>query len=60
MCYIIIMLNKYIIVDDSNNSNTKHNLRFATLAQASAYISKHNLACTHLVYDLSYAKHVIA
>lgn len=49
------MLYKYIVVDDSSVLNTKHNKMFKTVKQAKQYMSKHNLCCTHLVYDLSKA-----
>ena len=59
MCYINTMLHKYIIVDDSSVLNTKHNKMFKTIKQATQYMSKHKLHCTHLIYNLSTAKHCL-
>ena len=41
----------YIILDDTGN-NKLHARQFETLAAAIAFLDKHKLHTTHLVYDL--------
>ena len=49
------MTYKYIIVNDSNVHDIKHNRMFKTVADANAYMSKHKLHIDYLCYDLSTA-----
>lgn len=41
----------YIVLDDTGN-NKHHARQFSTLAAALAFLDKHKLHATHLVYDL--------
>ena len=41
----------YIVLDDTGN-NKHHARQFDTLAAALAFLDKHKLHTTHLVYDL--------
>jgi len=52
------MQKSYIVIDDTG-LNHKHGGQFETVESASAYILKHDLQCTHLIYDLSRAPTVL-
>jgi hypothetical protein len=52
------MQKPYIVIDDTG-FNHKHGRQFETVESAEAYIQKHDLQCTHLIYDLSKAPTVL-
>ena len=52
------MQKPYILLDDTG-ANKKHGRYFETVAAAFAYMQKHNLQTTHLIYDLSTAPTVL-
>ncbi len=48
----------YIVIDDTGMQHL-HGRQFQTVKLAEAYIQKHDLQCTHLIYDLSKAPTVL-
>jgi len=52
------MQKPYIVIDDTG-ANKKHGRQFSTVEAAAAYVQKHDLQCTHLIYDLSTAQTVL-
>jgi hypothetical protein len=46
------MQKPYIVIDDTGMQR-KHGSMFDTVEAAEAYMQKHDLQCTHLIYDLS-------
>ena len=46
------MINKFLLVNDTNVHDTTHKQFFENIADVKAYIDEHKLHITYLVYDL--------
>ncbi len=46
------MIYKFLLCNDTNVHDTTHTQYFENIADVKAYMTKHKLGTTHLVYDL--------